>query len=89
MILYLDRNALVRCGGGFRALLALVAVSCVISGGAATPAGKADAAAVTPTLATGTIAIPPAEFADAKAAQSLVQAIDERLTIMRDVAAAK
>ena len=32
---------------------------------------------------------PAAEFADAKAAQSLVQAIDERLTLMRDVAAAK
>ena len=42
-----------------------------------------------PTPAAGAIAIPPAEFADAKAAQSLVQAIDERLAIMRDVAAAK
>ncbi len=76
--------------GGFGALLALVAVGCVISGCAATPAVRRPmSAAVTPALATGTIATPPAEFADAKAAQSLVQAIDERLTIMRDVAAAK
>ena len=37
----------------------------------------------------GTIEAPAAEFADATAAQFLVQAIDERLAIMRDVAAAK
>ena len=36
-----------------------------------------------------TTGAPAAEFSDAKAAQSLVQAIDERLTLMRDVAAAK
>ncbi len=40
-------------------------------------------------LAPGVVAAPSAVFAEAKAAQSLVQAIDERLTIMRDVAAAK
>jgi len=89
MTLDLNRNALARCGGGFRALLALVAVGCVISGCAATPAAKTDAAAVTTAPAADTIAIPPAEFADARAAEALVHAIDERLTIMQDVAAAK
>ncbi len=48
---------------------------------------QTDAAATVP--ASSAIRAPAAEFADAKAAQSLVQAIDDRLTLMRDVAAAK
>jgi len=89
MTLDFYRNALARCSSGFSALLALVAVGCVISGCVATRSALTTAATATPVSAAGTNAIPPAEFADAQAAQSLVQAIDERLTIMRDVAAAK
>ena len=89
MTLDLYRNTLARCSGGFGALLALVAVACVISGCVATRSANTAAAAATRASAADNGAIPPAEFADARAAQSLVQAIDERLTIMRDVAAAK
>jgi cyclohexadienyl dehydratase len=89
MTLDLARNALARRSGGFGVLLALVAGAFVISGCAGTRAGKTDSAAVTAAIAVDTIALPPAEFAETKAAQSLVQAIDERLTIMQDVAAAK
>jgi len=89
MMLDLYRNTLARCSGGFGALLALVAVACVISGCVATRSANTAAAAATRASAADNGAIPPAEFADARAAQSLVQAIDERLTIMRDVAAAK
>jgi cyclohexadienyl dehydratase len=89
MTVGLDRNAPARRTGRPGALLVLVAVGCMVSGCAGTRAGKTDAAAVTAAIAVGTSAILPAEFSDAKAAQSLVRAIDERLTIMRDVAAAK
>ena len=89
MMLDLYRNTLARCSGGFGALLALVAVACVISGCVATRSANTAAAAATRASAADNGAIPPAEFADARAAHSLVQAIDERLTIMRDVAAAK
>jgi cyclohexadienyl dehydratase len=88
MILDLDRNTLARCSGGFRALLAFVAMGGVFQGCTVTPAANT-AAAATPVSAADTVAPPPAEFAEAKAMQSLVQAIDERLTIMQDVAAAK
>lgn len=90
MTLEHHRNAPARCdSGGASALLALVAIGCVLSGCATTSAANTAAAVATPALAADTVAIPQAEFADAKAAQSLVQAINERLTIMRDVAAAK
>jgi cyclohexadienyl dehydratase len=89
MIFALDRNALARRSGGISALLALVAVGCVVAGCAPNQAVQTDAAATANATVSSTIRAPTAEFAEAKAAQSLVQAIDERLTIMRDVAAAK
>ena len=79
------RKARARRGGRSGALAAFVAICCAISGCASPPAAKIEAAAPAP----GTARAPAAEFADAKAVQSLVQAIDERLAIMRDVAAAK
>jgi cyclohexadienyl dehydratase len=89
----LERNALARCSGRFGALLAVIAVGYVLVGCAATravpPAEKTAAVAAPSAVAAGTSEIPPVEFADTRAAQSLVQAIDERLSIMRDVAAAK
>ena len=89
MTLDLDRNARAVCSGRFGAMLVLVAAGCVITGCASTQAVQTDAAAIANAPVSSTIRAPAAEFADAKAAQSLVQAIDERLTLMRDVAAAK
>ena len=89
MTLALDRNARAVCSGRFSAMLVLVAAGCVITGCAATQAVQADAAAIANAPVSSTTRAPGAEFSDAKAAQSLVQAIDERLTLMRDVAAAK
>ena len=91
MTLDLDRNARALCGSWFVALLLFVAGACAISGCASTPAGPVQTAAATNAnspVSSNTRA-PAAEFADAKAVQFLVQAIDERLTLMRDVAAAK
>jgi cyclohexadienyl dehydratase len=50
---------------------------------------RTDVAATATAPVSDTARAPAAEFADAKAAQSLVQAIDERLVLMRDVAVAK
>ncbi len=85
------RSARARCSSRFRALLLLVAGACAISGCASTPAGPVPtaAAATANSPVSSNTRAPAAEFADAKAVQSLVQAIDERLTLMRDVAAAK
>ena len=68
-------------------LLISVTSGGVIAGCGFTPAVQVDATAAA--SMPGTIEAPAAEFADATAAQFLVQAIDERLAIMRDVAAAK
>jgi len=87
LTLDLDRNARAQCSGCVGALLAFAAVGYLITGCASTQAVQTDAAATVP--ASSAIRAPAAEFADAQAAQSLVQAIDERLTLMRDVAAAK
>jgi len=89
MTLDLGRNARALCSGQFGALLVLVAVGCVITGCASTQAVQIDAAATANAPVSSAARAPVAEFADAKAGQSLVQAIDERLTLMRDVAAAK
>ena len=89
MTLDLDRNARALGSGQCGALLAFVAVGCLISGCASTQAVQTDAAATANTPVSSTTCAPAAEFADVTAAQSLVQAIDERLTLMRDVAAAK
>jgi cyclohexadienyl dehydratase len=59
----------------------------VIAGCASGQAVQNDAAAAAPVSDTARALA--AEFADVKAAQSLVQAIDERLALMRDVAVAK
>ena len=85
MTLDAGRKVRARRGGRSGALGAFVAVYCAISGCTSLPAAKFDPPAAAPS----TVQAPSAEFADAKAAQSLVQAIDDRLTIMRDVAAAK
>lgn len=84
-----DCNAHAVCSGRFGAMLVLVAAGCVIAGCAATQAVQAGAAAIASAPVSSTTGAPAAEFSDAKAAQSLVQAIDERLTLMREVAAAK
>lgn len=89
MSLNLDRNAHAVCSARFGAMLVLVAAGCVIAGCAATQAVQADASAIANAPVSSTTRAPGAEFYDAKAAQSLVQAIDERLTLMRDVAAVK
>lgn len=62
--------------------IALVAVCCAIAGCASSPVATREASA----LAEANL---PARFADMEATQSLVHAMDERLAIMRDVAAAK
>ena len=72
MTIDLNRCVPTRSSGGICALLALVAAGCVLSGctglpTAATTATTAEAAAA-PEPAAGSIAIAPAEFADAKAA---------------------
>jgi cyclohexadienyl dehydratase len=79
------RRARARRGGRSGTFGACVAIYCALSGCVSPPAAPTDAAAA----ASSAIRVPSAEFADGRAAQSLVQAIDERLTIMRDVAAAK
>ncbi|MBK7904038.1 MAG: gamma subclass chorismate mutase AroQ [Proteobacteria bacterium] len=84
-----DRKSRAFCGGQFGALLLSVAVGCVITGCASSQSMQADAAATANALVSNIARAPAAEFADANAAQSLVQAIDERLTLMRHVAAAK
>ena len=89
MTLDLDRNARALGSGQCGALLAFVVVGCLISGCASTQAVQTDVAATANTPVSSTTWAPAAEFSDAKAAQSLVQAIDERVTLMRDVAAAK
>ena len=89
MTLVPDQSAHAPCGGRYGVMLALVAAGCVITGCASTQAVQTDVAATATAPVSGTVRSSAAEFADAKAAQSLVQAIDERLTLMRDVAAAK
>ena len=89
MILDCHRNARARRCGGISALLALVAVGCVVAGCASNQAVRTDVAATATAPVSDTARAPAAEIADAKAAQSLVQAIDERLVLMRDVAVAK
>ena len=84
-----DRNARAPCGGRFGALLALVTFGCVTSGCAPSQAVQTDVVATVAAPFSGTSRATAAEFSDAKAVQSFVQAIDERLTLMRDVAAAK
>jgi len=89
MTLDLGRNARALCSGQFGALLVFVAVGCVITGCASNQAVQTDATATANAPVSSATQAPAAEFADAKAVQSLVQGIDERLTLMRDVAAAK
>ena len=89
MTLVPDQSAHAPCGGRYGVLLALVAACCVITGCASTQAVRTDVAATATAPVSGTVRASAAEFADAEAAQSLVQAIDERLTLMREVAAAK
>lgn len=89
MTLVPDPSARAPCGGRSGVLLALVAAGCVITGCASTQAVQTDVAATATAPVSGTARSSAAEFADAKAAQSLVQAIDERLTLMRDVAVTK
>ncbi|MDH5274523.1 MAG: chorismate mutase, partial [Gammaproteobacteria bacterium] len=79
-----------------RSFVALVALCCSIAGCASSPVapGEASTAATASAAVAGLTneASPTnsrARFADVEATQSLVGAIDERLTIMRDVAAAK
>ena len=83
----LRRRARALCRSLVGALLVFAAVGCVITGGASPQPAPADATATPPVPSA--VQTPPAEFADAQAAQSLVLAIDDRLTLMRDVAAAK
>ena len=89
MTLVPDQSAHAPCFGQYGVMLALVAAGCVITGCVSTQALRTDVAATATATVSGTARASAAEFADAKAAQSLVQAIDERLTLMRDVAVAK
>lgn len=79
------RKLRARRGGGSGALVAFVTICCAVSGCALPPAATFDP----PAGAASSVQAPSSEFSDVQAAQSLVQAIDERLAIMRDVAAAK
>jgi cyclohexadienyl dehydratase len=89
MTLVPDQSARAPCGGRYGVLLALVAAGCVITGCASTQTVQTAAAVNAISPVSSTVRAPAAEFADAQAAHSLVQAIDERLTLMREVAAAK
>ncbi len=89
MTLVPDQSAHAPCGGRYGVMLAVVAAGCVITGCAATQAVQTGAVANATLTLSSITRMPAAEFADGKAAQSLVQAIDERLSLMREVAAAK
>jgi cyclohexadienyl dehydratase len=84
-----DIDAHAVSSGRFGALLMLVAAGCVNTGCAATQAVQTAATANANLTVSSLTRAPAAEFAEEKAVRSLVQAIDERLTLMRDVAAAK
>ena len=70
---------------------ALVALLAFLAGGSALAASAATSVptATTPAQVPVVVATPAAEFAEAPAMQSLVAAMDERLALMQDVAAAK
>ncbi len=85
------RTARVHWSGVSAAFLAVLVAGGSASGcsplPAVPPAATSNVSATTP--ARSAVATPSVVFADAAAAQSLVTAIDDRLAIMRDVAAAK
>ncbi len=85
------RRARIHWSGVSAAFLAALVAGGVTSGcaplRAVPPAATTSVSAITP--AHSAVVTPAVEFADAAAAQSLVAAIDDRLAIMRDVAAAK
>ncbi len=89
MTLDLYRGASAFRSGPLGAMLVSVTFGCVIAGCAPSQAVQTDAAATANAPVSSIARAPATEFSDAKAVRSLVLAIDERLTLMRDVAAAK